>query len=128
MVFTSEGEPKGRIRIHGVSELDGELLFGSMPSVRRAEESEGRLDDYTMPALIHRREGKDLSSVFANVLEPFGETPFVRSVERLDNDSGGLALKITGDGYTRTMCCTASDGKRMAGGRRHVGWPDRVRA
>ena len=113
VVFTSEGEPKGRIRIHGVSELDGELLFGKMPSVRRAEESEGRLDDYTMPALIHRREGRDLSSVFVNVLEPFGETPFVRSVERLGKDSDGLALKITGEGYTDYVL-HSPDGKRMA--------------
>ena len=92
---------------------DGELLFGSMPSVRRAEESEGRLDDNTMPALIHRREGKDLSSVFVNVLEPFGETPFLRSVERLGNDSDGLALRITGEGYTDYLL-HSTDGKRMA--------------
>ena len=115
VVFASEGEPKGRIRTHGVSELDGELLFGSMPSVRRAEESEGRLDDCTMPALIHRREGKDLSSVFVNVLEPFGETPFIRSVTRLGTDSDGLALKISGEGYTDYLFCNP-DGKRMVVG------------
>ncbi len=112
VVFASEGEPKGRIRTHGVSELDGELLFGSMPSVRRAEESEGRLDDCTMPALIHRREGKDLSSVFVNVLEPIGEAPFIRSVTRLGTDSDGLALKISGEGYTDYLFCNP-DGKRM---------------
>ena len=115
VVFASEGEPKGRIRTHGVSELDGELLFGSMPSVRRAEESEGRLDDCTMPALIHRREGKDLSSVFVNVLEPFGEAPFIRSVTRLGTDSDGLALKISGEGYTDYLFCNP-DGKRMVVG------------
>ena len=113
VVFTSEGEPKGGVRVHGVSGPDGELLFGSMPSVRRAEESEGRLDDNTMPALIHRREGKDLSSVFVNVLEPFGETPFLRSVERLGNDSDGLALRISGEGYTDYLL-HSTDGKRMA--------------
>ena len=115
VVFASEGEPKGGVRIHGVSELDGELLFGKMPSVRRAEESEGRLDDYTMPALIHRREGRDLSSVFVNVLEPFGEAPFIRSVTRLGKDSDGLALKITGEDYTDYLFCNP-DGKRMVVG------------
>ncbi len=115
VVFTSEGEPKGGIRTHGVSEPDGELLFGSMPSVRRAEESEGRLDDCTMPALIHRREGKDLSSVFVNVLEPYGEAPFIRSVTRLGTDSDGLALKITGEDYTDYLFCNP-DGKRMVVG------------
>ena len=115
VVFTSEGEPKGGIRTHGVSEPDGDLLFGSMPSVRRAEESEGRLDDCTMPALIHRREGKDLSSVFVNVLEPYGEAPFIRSVTRLGKDSDGLALKITGEDYTDYLFCNP-DGKRMVVG------------
>ena len=112
VTFTSEGEPRGGVRVHGVSELDGELLFGSMPSVRRAEESESRLDDYTMPALIHRREGNNLSSDFVNVLEPFGERTFLRSVERLDNVSGGLALKIAGEGYTDYLFYSA-DGKRL---------------
>ena len=115
VVFASEGEPKGGVRIHGVSKLDGELLFGKMPSVRRAQESEGRLDDYAMPALIHRREGRDLSSVFVNVLEPFGEAPFIRSVTRLGKDSDGLALKITGEDYTDYLFCNP-DGKRMVVG------------
>lgn len=113
VVVTSEGEPKGGVRIHGISGLDGELLFGSMPSVRRAEESEGRLDDCTMPALIHRRVGKDLSSVFVNVLEPFGEAPFLRSVDRLDIDSDGLALKITGKDFTDYLV-HSRDGRRIA--------------
>ena len=86
-----------------------------MPSVRRAEESEGRLDDYTMPALIHRREGKDLSSEFVNVLEPFGEAPFLRSVEMLDSDSDGLALKIEGDDYTDFLLHTG-EGRRVVAG------------
>ncbi|MDE2888419.1 MAG: heparinase II/III family protein [Gemmatimonadota bacterium] len=115
VVFTSEGEPKGGVRIHGVSEVDGDLLFGSMPSVRRAEESEGRLDDYTMPALIHRREGKDLASEFVNVLEPFGEAPFLRSVEMLDSDSDGLALKIEGDDYTDFLL-HSGEGRRVVAG------------
>ena len=113
VVFTSEGEPEGGVRIHGVSGFDGDLLFGSMPSVRRAEESEGRLDDYTMPALIHRREGKDLSSEFVNVLEPFGEAPFLRSVERLADGSDGVALKIEGNDYTDYLF-HSRDGRRMA--------------
>lgn len=115
VVFTSEGEPKGGVRIHGASGLDGELLFGSMPSVRRAEESEGRLDDYTMPALIHRREGNDLTSEFVSVLEPFGDAPFLRSVEMLDSDSNGLTLKIEGDGYTDFLL-HSRDGKRTVAG------------
>lgn len=115
VVFTSAGEPEGGVRIHRVSGQDGELLFGSMPSVRRAEESEGRLDDYTMPALIHRREGSDLASDFVSVLEPFGEAPFLRSVERLDIDSDGLGLKIEGEDYTDYLF-HSRDGKRMVAG------------
>ena len=86
-----------------------------MPSVRRAEESESRLDDYTMPAMIHRREGKNLSSEFVSVLEPFGEAPFLRSVERLRTGSDGVALKIDGKDYTDFLFCNP-DGKQMVVG------------
>ena len=115
VIFTSTGEPEGGVRVHGVSELDGELLFGSMPSVRRAEESEARLDDVTMPALIHRRQGKDLSSTFVNVLEPFGQAPFLRSVERLRTGFDGVALKIVGVDYTDYLFCNPN-GRRIAVG------------
>jgi hypothetical protein len=91
----SEGEPQAVVRVHGQSRLDGSLLFGRSPSVRRAEESEGRLKDYKMPTLIHRREGDNLESTFVNVLEPFSGEPIIESVERIESEPGQVVLKIS---------------------------------
>ena len=50
-----------------------------------------------------------------NVLEPFGEAPFLRSVERLVDDSDGVALKIEGKDYTDYLF-HSPDGRRMVVG------------
>lgn len=45
-------------------------------------------------ALIHR-QGKNLSSSFVSVIEPYKDKPFIRSVRRLDTEEdGGIALEI----------------------------------
>ncbi len=105
--LTSEGEPNAVVRVHGRSHLDGDLIFGQSPSVRRAEESEGRLEDYKMATLIHRREGEDLNSTFVSVLEPFAGEPIIHSVERLSGKPGDVILKITrGDGVDYIACAS----------------------
>jgi hypothetical protein len=107
--LTSEGEPEAVVRIHGLSNLDGDLIFGQSPSVRRAEESEGRLKDYKMATLIHRREGEDLNSTFVSVLEPFAGNPIIQSVERLASEKGDVILKVTRtDGVDYIACASES--------------------
>ena len=99
--FTSEASPKGRVRIHGLVEPATEVLLARAPSLRRARSDDALVDGFTMPILIERREGNDLSSAFVSVLEPMAAAPFLRSVERLplDNDErGDVALKVVWDG------------------------------
>ena len=96
--LTSEAPTPGSLKIHGFSEPGTRLLVGSAPSIRRAEEDDAKVDDFTMPVLIRRREGDDLVSTFATVLEPHSGTPFLASAERLplaDARPGDVALKIT---------------------------------
>jgi len=96
--FAGTEAAPGGVKVHGLAEEGTELLFGRVPSVRAAEENEARVGQYTMPALIRRREGTALASQFVTVLEPFAERPFLRRVERLPltgGRSGDVALKIT---------------------------------
>jgi hypothetical protein len=96
--FGSAAKPRGAVRVHGRG-APGDVLFtGTAPSVRRAGSDDGALDRFTMPVLVHRRQGEDLSSVFATVLEPVGERPFLSSVERLPAEDGAVAFRVTGEG------------------------------
>lgn len=95
--FTSEGTPKASVRVHGLPEPETEVLFGVAPSLRRAEEDDGKVDDFTMPMLIARRAGKGLESTYLTVLEPFDEHPFIDKVESLPMEGGApgdVALKV----------------------------------
>ena len=115
--FRSRAEPEGAVRVHATAE-SGDLLFrGTVPSIRRADENDAELDRFTMPALVLRREGEDLSSFFANVLEPFGGQPVLESVERLDVDSEeGAALRVSWSGGTDYLICNmGTDASLRAG-------------
>ncbi len=108
--FTSEAAPEAAVNVHDLSGLDARLLFGVVPSVRRAGENEGKVDDFTMPTLIQRREGRDLSSAFVSILEPFEGRPFLTSVERLPlPDPNDIALKITFGDRTDHLLITSGD-------------------
>ena len=99
--FTSEAAPEGRVRIHGLVEPATEVLQARAPSLRRAGSDDALVDRFTMPVLIERRQGDDLSSTFVSVLEPMAARPFLRSVERLPLESGqpgDVALKVVWDG------------------------------
>lgn len=64
-----------------------------------------------MYILIERREGKDLSSLFVSVLEPFKGNPFLVSVERLPlPDPGNVALKISHGERTDYILCASGSG------------------
>ncbi|MDA0745223.1 MAG: heparinase II/III family protein [bacterium] len=96
--FTSGGEPKGTVRVHSLTQPDGTLYLAEAPSVRRAAEDDTKLDSITMPVLLYRRDGNNLSTLFATVLEPTSGKAFLDSVERLSLEAGSehaIALKIT---------------------------------
>jgi hypothetical protein len=117
--FTSQAVPVGSVRVHGLSEAGGALFIGSAPSIRRAGKDDTKLDDFTMPVLVHRQEGEDLSSLFVTVLEPYGERPFLNSVERLEIENGqegDVALRLTwGDCTDYILCSASGEGTIRAG-------------
>ena len=85
------------VRVHALAVPGTEVFAGEAPSLRRAREDEGKLDAFTMPMLIARRSGADLSSTFVSVLEPYEGEPFIHSVERLsaEGDPDAVAVKVT---------------------------------
>jgi hypothetical protein len=95
--ITSDGEPAGAVRVHGLTDAKGVLYLADVPSLRRAEEDDARVDDFTMPALVNRIEGSGLATSFVTVLEPYAREPFLTSASRLPLDEGGagsVALRI----------------------------------
>jgi len=85
-----------------------EVFLGRIPSVRRAREDSSRVNDFWMPALLARREGKDLQSTFAAVHqayaaydEPYDVTPL--AVESTDPLAVGLVVR--GKGFTDYHLC-----------------------
>lgn len=108
--FTSKAPTEGDLRIHRLAEPGSEVLQGRAPSLRRAESDDSKLDQFTMPMLIERREGAGLSSTFATVLEPTDGRPFLRSVERPTPDEGkpgDLVVKVGWEGGTDTLLIAA---------------------
>jgi hypothetical protein len=96
--FSSEGEPEGSVIIHSLTNPDGTLYSAVAPSIRRADEDDTKLDAITMPVLIHRREGENLNSLFASILEPRQGESKIDGAERLALPGGteqDIALKIT---------------------------------
>ncbi|MBT4498448.1 MAG: hypothetical protein HOC74_12030 [Gemmatimonadetes bacterium] len=112
--FHSEGERPGGVRVHGFGTPGDQLFTGDAPSIRRAGEDDGELDRFTMPILVHRREGETpLSSLFATVLEPHGERPLIDRVEHLPVDAeGAIALRISWEEGTDYLLCSA-DGETV---------------
>ncbi len=78
-----------------MAETETELFLGVAPSIRRADENDAKLDHTTMPILVARREGENLSSAFVSILEPYRDKPFIASAERLQNAGQGIAIKVT---------------------------------
>lgn len=99
-------------RVHGDGAPGDRLFTGVAPSIRRAGEDDGELDRFTMPILVHRREGEEyLSSLFATVLEPHGEEPLIDRVEQLPvKIEGAVALRISRGEVTDYLLCS-TDGE-----------------
>ncbi|MFO7945639.1 MAG: heparinase II/III family protein, partial [Armatimonadota bacterium] len=80
--FVCEDGAGMRTSIPGM--VDTTAFFGRLPSIRRANRSSARVYDFWMPAILLRREGADLQSVFAAVHEPFDGAPLISEVSRLE--------------------------------------------
>ena len=86
--------PPAYLSVHGLPEAETELFFGVAPSIRRADENDANVDDFTMPILVARREGENLTSTFVSVFEPHSGEPVLKSVERIATTGSDVALKI----------------------------------
>lgn len=66
---------------------DANVFLGRSPSIRRAEESDARIDDYWMPTLVLRRKGKNLRTLFVAAHEAVDGHPRLQSIKtRRDGD------------------------------------------
>jgi hypothetical protein len=79
------------------------VYAATLPSIRRARESNAEVLKYRMPALLVRREGPELQSVFAAVHEPYQGDPQITSVEPLElreGAAGAIGVVCRGDGFS----------------------------
>ena len=104
VTFASDAQTTGAVKVHGTALGSGDILFSAQaPSIRRAQNDDAVLDQFTMPVLVHRREAMDtevLKSRFVTVLEAMGEAgAFIGQVERTEMEAGsdGVAVRITWD-------------------------------
>ena len=102
VTFASDAAMMGAVKVHGTALGSDDILFSAQaPSVRRAQNDDAVLDQFTMPVLVHRRDSSDgeaLVSRFVTVLETVGEGgAFVDGVERLEVEAGsdGVAVRVT---------------------------------
>lgn len=94
------------MRITGLLEPgDNALYLGRSPSLRAgrlngiSKDNNDEADKYSMPKLVHRREGVELDSTFVTLLEPYGkgDAPRVEEVRRITPDQappGAVAVQI----------------------------------
>lgn len=82
------------LRVSILPEVGSQLITGVNPAIRPAGEDDAKLDQFTRPFMLLRREAKDSSSNFVSVLEPYSEAPFLTSVERIDLPGGAIAVRV----------------------------------
>lgn len=96
LVTEESGQEQAKMKVTGLLEAGtNELYLGRSPSLRAAR-LEGRSKDnndeavkYSLPKLVHRRDGTDLKSTFVTVLEPFqGVSEKIEAIDRLQPDQG----------------------------------------
>lgn len=82
---------------------DQALYLGRSPSLRSTRLYGTTMDNndeamkYDLPKLVHRREGTNLQSTFATVMEPYSERRKLEGMERLalpDGPEGAVALRV----------------------------------
>ncbi|TNJ59883.1 hypothetical protein FE784_36755 [Paenibacillus hemerocallicola] len=95
-----------KLRITGLLEAGtNELYLGRSPSLRAARLNGRSYDNndeavkYTMPKMVHRRDGTNLESKFVTVMEPYRaeQSPRIEWSERLQPDqapAGAIAVRI----------------------------------
>lgn len=102
-----DGAEMAKMKITGLVEPgQNELFLGEAFSLRSTRLHGVSMDNndeavkYTMPKMVVRREGKDLTSQFITAMEPYAkeDTPRIENIEKLDLDEsveGDIAVKVT---------------------------------
>lgn len=105
--FDDSGAEKAKLKITGLLEAgQNELYLGRSPSIRSSRLGGTSMDTndevikYDMPKMVLRRDGTNLTSVFATVLEPYSATsnPRLEQIERLEPDQapeGAAVVKVS---------------------------------
>ncbi len=116
--YPQEDSPKLQTTILGQPETV--VYIGTLPSVRRAAESNEKAWDFRMPALLLRREGEKLDSIFAAVHLPYQGAPPLQRITRLeleDAPAGAIGLICEGNGFTDYhLCGPDPEGEMKAAG------------
>jgi len=116
--YPQEDSPKLQTTILGQPETV--VYIGTLPSVRRAAESNEKAWDFRMPALLLRREGEKLESIFAAVHLPYQGAPPLQRITRLeleDGPAGTIGLICEGNGFTDYhLCGPDPEGEMKAAG------------
>ena len=89
--FRFENESPIQLRTTVLGQPGTTVVRARCPSIRRANEDESKLDDFTMPVIVARRRGQDLPSTFVAIHEPFRKHPFITRVRNLSGDHGPAA-------------------------------------
>ncbi len=98
----------------------GRLLASDAPSIRRAQEDDGKLDDFWFPVVCLRQRSD--ASLFVSVIEAHGGEGFVRNARLVARDRSGVVLHVEERGRDRTiaidpegvgLATTLPDGRRF---------------
>ncbi len=96
------------LRVFLLPEAGSRLITGKNPSIRPAGENDARLEQFSRPFMALRHETTDGRSAFVSVLEPYGETPLVTSVERIPMPNGAIAVRVQTGERTDTIVVSAT--------------------
>lgn len=100
------------LRVHALAPDATRVFAARAPSIRLADEDDARVERFSMPLLLFRREGAQLSSTFVSILEPFAGAGSISQVRRLADEAEGVALLVEGRGWTDCIIYrTKADGQ-----------------
>lgn len=92
----SEKEKRSALKVTLLSNRDGDLILGTNPSIRRAEEDDSRLESFHRPCLLWRQgsNGERTKNRFLSVIEPYLESPAILSIEEISRPGALAVLKV----------------------------------
>ena len=107
ITFGSADATGPKLLVTLLTENDSELIIGKNPSIRRALENDGKLDQFQRPFMMLRHQATQSRSRFVSVLEPYVDTPFIKSIERLPAPKGTIAIQVRSDERTDLIVLSA---------------------